>query len=135
MDIEDLKQALMSLSIEECEILLSDIEREPEVHSPLLGKRKELFDNKIGNCPHCESKKYRKHGIDKGSQRYYCRNCKRTFTEFTGTWVSGLHKKELVIPYLNHMKKEYSLDKIKVGNENWKKLTLTNSYNKLKLIF
>lgn len=69
--------------------------------------------NKIGYCPYCDSKKYRKHGIDKGSQRYYCNNCKRTFTEYTGTWLAGIHKKELVGDYLKHMEQGLSLDKIR----------------------
>lgn len=70
------------------------------------------MNNKIECCPYCDSKKYRKHGIDKGSQRYYCNNCKRTFTEYTGTWLAGIHKKELVGDYLKLMEQELSLDKI-----------------------
>jgi transposase-like protein len=114
MDKSEIKQALLSLSTEERKALLADIEKETDMHAPLLGKRREKLNNKIGSCPHCESKKYRKHGIDKGSQRYYCNSCKRTFTEYTGTWLSGIHKKELITNYLRLMEKELSLDKIKV---------------------
>lgn len=113
MTKNEIKKALLSLSQSEREALLKEIEATPELHTSLLGKRRENFDNKIGNCPHCSSKKYKKHGKDKSLQRYYCNSCKRTFTEFTGTWVSGLHKKELLVPYLKLMEKEDSLDKIK----------------------
>jgi transposase-like protein len=113
MDRIQLKEALLSLSLEERTTLLSEIEKESDMHSPILSNRRERLNNKIGCCPHCSSKKYRKHGKDKGSQRYYCNSCKRTFTEFTGTWLAGIHKKELVADYLKLMEQELSLDKIK----------------------
>lgn len=113
MTKEEIKAALLSLSPTERATLYAEIEASPELHTSLLGKRREQFNDKILNCPHCNGKKYRKHGLDKGSQRYYCNNCKRTFTEYTGTWICGLHKKELVIPYLKHVKAEDSLDDIK----------------------
>ena len=115
MDKSQIKQALMSLSIEERKALLADIEKETDKHTSVLGKRRESLNNKIDSCPHCGSKKYHKHGIDKGSQRYYCNSCKRTFTEYTGTWLAGIHKKELVADYLKLMEQELSLDKIKVS--------------------
>ncbi|MFO8066551.1 MAG: hypothetical protein R6U11_03115 [Bacteroidales bacterium] len=113
MDIAELKTAILSLSQEDRSILLSEIENETDNSSPLSGNRREKLNNKIGCCPHCSSKKYRKHGIDRGSQRYYCNACKRTFTEYTGTWLAGIHKKKLVSDYLELMEQELSLDKIK----------------------
>ncbi len=113
MNTTQIKEALLSLSVEERKSLLLEIENETCSHFPILGQRRKLLDNKISNCPYCKSKKYRKHGIDKGSQRYYCNNCKRTFTEHTGTWLSGIHKKELLSNYLTLMEQELSLDKIK----------------------
>ena len=113
MNKEQIKDAILSLSIEERASLLSEIEKETDLHTPLLRKRREYLNNKIGSCPHCSSKKYRKHGKDKGSQRYYCSACKRTFTEYTGTWLAGIHKKDLISDYLKLMEQELSLDKIK----------------------
>lgn len=66
MTEEEIKAALMSLSEAERKALIEEIESSPELHTSLLSKRKEMFDNKIGSCPHCNSKKYRKHGVDKG---------------------------------------------------------------------
>jgi len=54
-----------------------------------------------------------KFGSDKGSKRYRCKNCKKTFTEYTGTWLENIHKKELLRPYLELMAQEKSLDEIK----------------------
>jgi transposase-like protein len=113
MEKAELKKALLSLSLWERKALLSEIEKETSLHIPILSKRRDLFNNKAGVCPYCNSKKYRKHGIDKGCQRYYCKECKRTFTEYTGTWLSGIHKKELIGDYMKLMEKELSLDKIK----------------------
>lgn len=113
MTKSEIKEALLSLSPEERKSLLADIEKEADKHSPLLEGRREKLNNKIGSCPYCSSKKYRKHGKDKGSQRYYCTSCKHTFTEYTGTWLSGIHKKDLVSNYLKLMEEELSLDKIK----------------------
>lgn len=113
MDKNQIKEALLSLSVEERASLLLEIENDTELHLPVIGNRRENLDNKISSCPYCSGKKYRKHGKDKGSQRYYCNSCKRTFTEYTGTWLAGIHKKELVADYLKLMEQELSLDKIK----------------------
>jgi len=76
--------------------------------SPRLSQ---LLD-KQGSCPHCGGKHYYRFGKDKGAQRFKCKDCGRTFTEYTGTWQEGLHKKELVGLYLELMADQKSLDKI-----------------------
>ena len=53
--------------------------------------------------------KYHKNGKDKGSQRFKCRGCERSFTEYTGTWLDGLHKKSLVVEYIELMMEGKSL--------------------------
>jgi transposase-like protein len=45
-------------------------------------------------------------------QRFKCTDCGRTFTEYTGTWLDGIHKKSLAEPYMSLMIEQYSLDKI-----------------------
>jgi len=52
--------------------------------------------------------------MDKGCQRFKCKDCKRTFTDYTGTWVDGLHKKSYVVRYLELMIEKKSLDKISI---------------------
>jgi tRNA G26 N,N-dimethylase Trm1 len=54
-----------------------------------------------------------RYGTDKGSQRYKCKSCNRTFTEYTGTWLGGIHKKHLADDYIEMMESKSSLDKIK----------------------
>jgi transposase-like protein len=114
MDKQQIKDALLKLSPSERSALISEVELEQDIHSKVLARHKEQLNNKQGCCPHCGNNKYRKHGIDKGSQRYKCKSCGRTFTEYTGTWMARLHKKDLVGNYLKLMEQELSLDKIKV---------------------
>lgn len=114
MDKQQIKEALLQLSPTERTELLSEIESEQDTHLKVLAKRREHLNNKLGCCPHCGNNKYRKHGIDKSSQRYKCKSCAKTFTEYTGTWIARLHKKDLVGDYIKLMEQELSLDKIKV---------------------
>ncbi len=112
MTKEEIRAAIFDLSEEERHSLLAEfsvVSGEDDINL----SRKELLNNKQGCCPHCQSNSYRKHGIDKGSQRYKCKDCGRTFTEFTGTWMAHLHHKDLVEDYLKLMEEELSLDKIK----------------------
>lgn len=114
MDKKELKEALLDLSSEERLSLLREVESEErDIYSKVLAHRRERLNNKQGECPHCGKNRYRRHGNDKGSQRYKCNHCGRTFTEHTGTWMAGLHKKELVRDYIRLMEQGLSLDKIK----------------------
>jgi len=103
LSVEDQQDVLLELS----RINISD-------STNILRSRGISLDNKDGNCPHCKSINYVKYGIDKGSKRFKCKTCGKTFTEFTGTWMAKIHKKELLYPYLELMKQEKSLDAIKV---------------------
>jgi transposase-like protein len=88
--------------------------------SELLGKsredylsyRRQQFNDKQAFCPWCDRNSYYKYGIDKGCQRFKCKDCGRTFTEYTGTWLDGLHKKSQVVDYIELMIQGKSLDKI-----------------------
>lgn len=46
------------------------------------------------SCPHCQSKRVRRHGQANGLQRYRCCECRRTFNALSGTPLSGLHQRE-----------------------------------------
>jgi transposase-like protein len=77
-----------------------------------LSFRRRQFYDKQACCPWCGGNKYYKYGMDKGCQRFKCKECLRTFTEYTGTWLDGLHKKTHVTQYLALMIEGKSLDKI-----------------------
>lgn len=119
MNIESILEYYQGLSAAERSSLLSDLERIENAPSPEdaispCDYRRHLLDNKQGACPHCGHTSYVKFGVDKGAQRYKCKSCKRNFTQYTGTWMAGLHKKEKIEAYLNLMLEQKSLDKIKV---------------------
>ncbi|MCT4587390.1 MAG: hypothetical protein N4A71_06175 [Carboxylicivirga sp.] len=97
MDIYKIKEAQLNLSVEERRTILLEIEEESDLHIPVLENRRQKLNDNISICPHCSGKKYCKHGKDKGSQRYYCNTCRRTFTEYTGTWLAGIHKRNLLL--------------------------------------
>ena len=112
---DSVKRYFKRLPIQERDILLAEIILSSENTTvPATNmSRRELLDNKQGECPHCGHAKYVKFGTDKGSQRYKCKSCKRNFTEYTGTWMAGLHKKDKIDAYLVLMIEERSLDNIK----------------------
>lgn len=116
MDLEKLKAGIAKLSIEEQLLLVDELGKLMAKESTPLNvqaSRRHILDNKQGCCPHCSHTKYVRFGIDRGAQRYKCKSCCRSFTEYTGTWMAGLHKKDKVDAYLALMLEEKSLDKIK----------------------
>lgn len=108
----------MELSAEDQVSLLTELQAASELEklSPHCQKlRRAILDNKQGCCAHCGHGKYVKFGMDKGSQRYKCKSCNRSFTEYTGTWMAGIRRKEKIDDYMQLMLEEKSLDKIKVA--------------------
>lgn len=110
MTYQEILSAALSLSVSERASLVSALSSDsvPAADSPRLSQ---LLD-KQGSCPHCGGKHYYRFGKDKGAQRFKCKDCNRTFTEYTGTWQEGLHKKEPAGRYLELMAEQKSLDKI-----------------------
>lgn len=63
------------------------------------------------SCPHCDSVKYIRNGINKGIQRYKCKTCNRTFKDTTDTPLHGLHKKDKIGKYLDALREGMSIRK------------------------
>lgn len=102
-----------SLSDEERSQLIDElINLRNQAPAGLLSPRLKQLLEKQGYCPHCGSVYYSKFGKDNGVQRFICKTCKKTFTEYTGTWQHKLHKKELVGQYMDMMAEMSSLDRI-----------------------
>jgi len=60
-------------------------------------------------CPHCSSKHVVRHGFCGNRQRYYCKSCKKTFTDLAGTPLHRLQLKEKFFQSLLCMLEGYSL--------------------------
>ena len=82
-----------------------------DTHSTVLRTRNQALINKQEKCPHCSGNHYYRYGKFKGTQRFKCKDCGKTFCEYTGTWLQGIHKKELVADYLALMIGHTSLEK------------------------
>ena len=48
---------------------------------------------------------------NKGCRKYKCKDCKRGFTEYTGTWINGIHKKYLIPDFMKTLESNLSLIK------------------------
>lgn len=112
---EDIKSYLLKLPSAEQSVFLGELRDLTDSSRLPKSKlsRREMLNNKQGSCPHCVHSKYVKLGFDKGAQRYKCKSCQRNFTEYTGTWMAGIHKKDKIDTYMKLMLEEKSLDKIK----------------------
>jgi len=115
MTISDIKLFFSQLSEPGQSYLLSQLISIKDTSDfNLLTIREQQLNNKVGCCPHCDSPKYNKDGHEKsGVQRYVCKSCKRNFNPFTGTWLTMINKRELLVPYIKLMEQGLSLEKIK----------------------
>ena len=95
MTFNEILSAAESLSEAERQSLITSLSscNHCEAVVPESSRLLSLLD-KRGHCPHCGSSRYYRFGKDKGTQRFRCKDCGRTFTEYTGTWQQQLHKKE-----------------------------------------
>lgn len=60
-------------------------------------------------CPHCEGGSIFANGKAKGMQRYGCKDCKKNFSDSTGTALASIQKKGLWISYILNMLEGYSI--------------------------
>lgn len=118
MTIQEIKLELLKLPISDRMRVIAEVAAN-EIKQKQLTRcqdsRRELLNNKQGFCPHCGGNKYVKFGFKSKSQRYKCKSCNRSFTEYSGTWIAGIHHKDKLDDYLGLMLEEQSLDKIKVA--------------------
>ena len=116
MNLAEIKAYLLALpAIERSNVIkeLQGMEQAGSILPKCQQMRRNILDNKQGVCPHCGHSKYVKFGYKSGSQRYKCKSCKRSFTEYSGTWMAGIHHKKKIDDYMQLMLEEKSLDKIK----------------------
>ena len=93
---EKIKALFAELKLEEQQNLLIELELKPVIK----------FNNTISQCPHCKSTHIIKHSKYKDSQRFKCKNCNRTFSPTTGTFLHSIKKPELFAQYSKIIKEE-----------------------------
>ena len=113
MTYNEILSAAKSLSETERQSLVQalSVGNQCEAAVPASSRLSSLLE-KQGCCPHCGGTRYYRFGKDHGTQRFKCKDCGRTFTEYTGTWQQKLHKKGLVKAYIRLMSEQKSLDRI-----------------------
>jgi transposase-like protein len=95
-----LPELLNGLNKEERATLYSLLKSEFQFTPQLADLKAELNKEQVMVCPHCKSNDIYGHGVYKGRKRYMCRNCAKTFNDFTGTAVSGIKKTDKFQEYL-----------------------------------
>lgn len=137
-NLSKIKTYLLDLPVIERNSIISEIVKLSDVKTEIVCDfqkiRRDVLNNKQGECPHCHYAKYVKFGFKSGSQHYKCKSCNRSFTEYTGTWIAGLHHKDKIDAYLSLMVQEKTLDKIKVALETNKKTAFDWRYKILSSI-
>ena len=91
------KRHLMKLSLEELTTYLKEYEkvRQVKVLDQINQMKQEEIQTKlealspVSACPSCKSNNFVKNGSRYGLQRYYCKNCKTTFSVTTDTFMEG----------------------------------------------
>ena len=91
------KRHLMKLSLEELTAYLKEYEkvRQVKVLDQINQMKQEEIQTKlealspVSACPSCKSNNFVKNGSRYGLQRYYCKNCKTTFSVTTDTFMEG----------------------------------------------
>jgi transposase-like protein len=93
------------------EELLSALQLEFESKSRVIEHaRQDIRQSKEKpDCHYCGHEKVYKRGLRKGVQQYTCANCKRWFTEHTGTVLQGIHHPEKWQEYLRLMQEGGSI--------------------------
>ncbi|WP_134704525.1 IS1 family transposase [Ammoniphilus sp. YIM 78166] len=71
-----------------------------ETCQQFLGLVKEQKQTKTLHCPHCNSLSIVRYGMYRDRQRYKCKDCSRTFNDFTNTPLHGTHFPEKWIKFL-----------------------------------
>jgi transposase-like protein len=62
-------------------------------------------------CPACQSPHFIKHGMINSTQRYKCKQCRRSFRESSGTTYHKLHRKDKIEKYMSCLLSGTSLTK------------------------
>lgn len=96
----DLQLIIKELADHEKKDLLVILKRElgevPQLHKV----RSTINENQKVICPHCHTDDIYGHGIYKGRKRYKCKQCSKTFNDFTGTAISGIKKVDKFQEYI-----------------------------------
>jgi transposase-like protein len=109
----ELLELFNSLNLDEQESILNKLMQEHELQMPVIEKAKSeaLFLEDRKPCPHCQSKNIYKRGIQNKIKMYSCKDCKKWYSQSTGTPLWDIKLKTKWSSYLRCMSENYSLRK------------------------
>lgn len=104
-------QAFKDLSEEEKQLFVNHVIQQvrEELSIPVI--KKDLTASQGTLCPHCHSQNICANGKQNGIQRYICKDCKKNFSERTGTALAWIKKQDLWPVYIRNMFEGYSLER------------------------
>jgi transposase-like protein len=131
--------AFKTLSIQQKNEVLKQLQLEVIDETKIISQRQLSLTHK---CPHCDSTKVIKFGQYKGTNRYKCNSCNKTFNDLTGTSVSCIKKKKLWLKALDLMLESksirYTAKELKVSTKtvfDWRHKILSSLENIFKKDF
>ena len=86
--LTDIKSDILNLTNEQQINLLNYISEILSLSPVSIQDCREARFSKGKICPHCESHNICKYGTSSGKQRYKCKSCRRTFTDFSKSVIS-----------------------------------------------
>jgi transposase-like protein len=108
---KELIQAFKDLSEEEKQLFVNHVFQQLREELSIPGIKKDLTASQGTQCPHCHSQDICANGKLKGVQRYICKECKKNFSERTGTALAWIKKQDLWPVYIRNMFEGYSLER------------------------
>ena len=111
---EEIKLLFSSLPISSQRELLDSLLQEQELRGEILQEASDALTSKRKNkpCPHCKSEKVYKRGKQGGVQMYQCNECKKWYSETTGTPIFNIKLKTKWQSYLRCMEQGMPIKKI-----------------------
>jgi len=111
---EEIKALFSELPSSSQSELLDTLLQEHELRGKILQDASEEITSKRKNkpCPHCTSVKVYKRGKKRGVQMYQCNECKKWYSETTGTPLYDIKLKSKWQSYLRCMEQGMPIKKI-----------------------
>jgi transposase-like protein len=109
-----IKDLFSKLSSDKQSALIDDLLLSKELRHSVLDEVKDEVRKKKNRkpCPYCKSTKVYKRGKQSGTQMYQCRDCKKWYSETTGTTLFSIKHKNKWEAYIDCMERGLSLQAI-----------------------
>jgi transposase-like protein len=105
--LNQITKALLAMTPAQREVVNQSIQSS-QAEINVTGLFQPMFDS-LSQCPHCHSSHFKKWGKAGETQRYYCKDCHKTFNYKTKTPLAKLHKCHKWEKYAHCMERKITL--------------------------